>query len=115
MAKSRTSGQGRPRGLPNKLNADIKTMIVDALHAAGGQAYLARQAETNPAAFMALLGRVLPLQMAGDEGGALVIEVVTGVPRGDAACVVDGNMTVSNRAAIAASDVVTASRYQVIG
>jgi hypothetical protein len=39
-----------------------------ALSDAGGSSYLARQAEKNPAAFMALIGRVLPLQVK--DGGA---------------------------------------------
>jgi len=81
MAKSRTSGQGRPRGVPNRINRDLREMILGALSDVGGAAYLARQAETSPAAFMALLGRVLPLQMAGDGGGAVTIQVVTGVRR----------------------------------
>jgi hypothetical protein len=81
MAKSRTSGQGRPKGVPNKLNASLREMILSALSDAGGTAYLARQAEASPAAFMALLGRVLPLQMAGDGGGPVTYEIITGVPR----------------------------------
>jgi hypothetical protein len=35
-------------------------MILGALDDAGGQAYLAEQAHQNPAAFLTLLGRVLP-------------------------------------------------------
>ena len=30
---------------------------------------------------MALLGRILPLQMAGDGGGPVTYEIITGVPR----------------------------------
>jgi hypothetical protein len=69
--------------VPNRLNADVRSMIVGALSEVGGQEYLARQAEASPAAFMALLGRVLPLQMAGDGGGAVTFQVITGVPRAD--------------------------------
>ena len=48
-------------------------MILGALDKAGGEKYLLRQAEANPVAFMGLLGKVLPLQIAGTgEGGALV-------------------------------------------
>ena len=47
----------------------------------GGVAYLARQADENPAAFMALLGKVLPLQVASDGGGPILI--VTGVQRAE--------------------------------
>jgi hypothetical protein len=63
------------------MSGDIKTMVVGALAGVGGTEYLMRQAEENPAAFMSLVGRVLPLQVTGEGGGALRIEVVTGVPR----------------------------------
>ena len=49
-------------------------MIVGALCAVGGTNYLARQAEQNPVAFMGLIGRVLPLQVSGEGGGALVVD-----------------------------------------
>jgi hypothetical protein len=83
MPITRTSGQGRPKGVPNKLNASLREMILGALSDAGGRDYLVRQAETNPGAFLALLGRILPLQMAGDGSGAVTIQVITGVPRWD--------------------------------
>lgn len=35
-------------------------MILGALDDAGGQAYLARQADENPGAFLALVGKILP-------------------------------------------------------
>ena len=57
---------GRPKGGLNKVNADIKGMILGALSDAGGRAWLARQADENPVAFMGLVGRVLPLTIAGD-------------------------------------------------
>ena len=57
VAKSSTSGQGRPRGVPNKLNADLRAMILGALSEAGGQEYLARQANENPTAFLTLIGK----------------------------------------------------------
>ena len=64
-------GSGRKKGVPNKLNASIKEMIVGALCAAGGESYLLRQAEQNPVAFMSLLGRVLPLQVTGENGNPI--------------------------------------------
>ena len=45
----------------------------------GGRAYLARQAEKNPNAFIALVGKVLPLNIAGTDGGPVMI--ITGVGR----------------------------------
>ena len=46
-------------------------MILGALDKAGGEAYLARQANENPASFLTLVGKVLPLQLAGHDGGAI--------------------------------------------
>jgi hypothetical protein len=57
--------------MPNKLNADVKAMILGALNAAGGQEYLLQQAEKNPVAFLTLLGKILPLQVTGKDGGPL--------------------------------------------
>jgi hypothetical protein len=54
---------GRPKGSANKVTAAIKDMIVQALNEAGGVAYLVQQSEENPAAFMTLVGKVIPLQV----------------------------------------------------
>ena len=58
-------------------------MILGALDAAGGQEFLTRQANENPGAFLTLLGKVLPTQIAGEGGGAVTFQVITGVPRAD--------------------------------
>jgi len=42
-------------------------MILGALDKSGGIKYLTEQAEKNPAAFMTLIGKVLPLTLAGDK------------------------------------------------
>ena len=78
MANGRKTG-GRVAGTPNKLSADLRAMILNALSEAGGEQYLARQANENPSAFMTLLGKVLPTQVTGHEGGPVTI--VTGVRR----------------------------------
>lgn len=54
---------GRPKGIPNKTSTALKEMVLKALDRVGGEAYLARQAEANPAAFMVLVGRLLPRDM----------------------------------------------------
>lgn len=64
---------GRPKGIENKLNRSIKDMILTALNDVGGAAYLARQAEKNPVAFMGLVGRVLPLQLANADGSNPIV------------------------------------------
>jgi hypothetical protein len=65
------AGPGRPKGAQNKVNSDVKAMILQALHNAGGVEYLTARAEDNPKAFMALVGRVLPLSLANQDGGPL--------------------------------------------
>lgn len=65
---------GKAKGTQNKLGKSIKDMILTALHDVGGAQYLARQAELNPVAFMSLVGRVLPLQLANADGQALVVD-----------------------------------------
>ena len=67
-------GPGRPKGVPNKNTAIIKDMIVQALDAAGGVEYLTRQARENPGPFMTLLGKVLPMQVTGADGGPIKVD-----------------------------------------
>ena len=55
MAKGRKTG-GRQKGTPNRYTAALRDMVLQALSDSGGIAYLERQAETHPAAFVALLG-----------------------------------------------------------
>lgn len=60
---------GRPAGVPNKVTTQLKETILKALEEAnpgGAVEYLKAQAEKNPNAFLALVGRVLPLQVQGD-------------------------------------------------
>lgn len=73
-------GKGRPKGVPNKTTAAIKDMIVQALDQAGGAAYLLRQANENPAAFMTLVGKVLPMQVTGEDGGPVKYQRIELVP-----------------------------------
>jgi hypothetical protein len=80
---------GRKKGTPNRLTKELKDCILEALHQAegiageadkktptGAVAYLKRQSEQNPVAFMTLIGKVLPLQVTGKDGGGLIVEVV---------------------------------------
>lgn len=68
-------GQGRPKGAVNKVNADLKAMILEALAGAGGVEYLITQADKKPAAFLALVGKVLPMTVAGDPNAPIGITV----------------------------------------
>lgn len=69
-------GPGRPKGLPNKTTQLLKDAILRAATDAGEGdmvTYLVKQAKDNPGPFMALLGKVLPMQVTGEGGGALVV------------------------------------------
>ena len=67
---------GRPKGVPNSINGDVRAMILEALNRVGGARYLARRAEDTPASFMALLGKILPANMVGGDGGALSMHLL---------------------------------------
>ena len=72
-------GPGRPKGSPNKLNGSMKGMIMEAFEKAGGADWLARQADENPVAFMGLLGKLLPSDIAlsaqAGTGASLALQV----------------------------------------
>jgi hypothetical protein len=74
-------GPGRRPGIPNKANGLLKNAIIQAAEAAGGKGgiagYLTQQAKKHAAAFLALLGRVLPLQVQGrDTSEQIIVEIV---------------------------------------
>lgn len=67
-------GPGRPKGSKNKTTALLKDAILKAAEQAGDGdmvEYLTQQARVNPGPFMALLGKVLPMQIAGDPDNPL--------------------------------------------
>lgn len=69
---------GRPHGTKNRYTVEIKTLVEEALKAAGevaqakdpsleglspGAAYLAKQAQDNPAAFISLVRMLMPAKL----------------------------------------------------
>jgi hypothetical protein len=72
---------GRQKGTPNKTTALLKDAILLAAQKAGGDTetglvdYLTVQASQNPGPFMSLLGKVLPMQLAGDPDAPISISV----------------------------------------
>lgn len=64
------SKTGRKKGTPNKTTALLKDAILQAADEAGAGeglvGYLKLQATENPGPFMALLGKVLPMQIIGN-------------------------------------------------
>jgi len=76
-----TPGPGRPKGVPNRTTTLLKDAILKAATDAGDgdmAAYLTGQARANPGPFMALLGKVLPMQIAGDSENPIVINLTIG-------------------------------------
>ena len=51
-------------------------MILAALSDIGGKKYLVKLASENSTAFSMLLGKVLPLQVTGEDGGPIVVNLV---------------------------------------
>ena len=74
-------GPGRPPG-PSRQTLILKDALLLAAQTAGGGGpdglhnYLAKQAEANPTAFMAMLSRVIPLQQSGSGDGKIIVEIV---------------------------------------
>src|SRR5215471_8874827 len=77
FVKGRQKTGGRTKGTLNRLDADVKSMILRALHQAGGTDYLAQQAKENPSSFLALVGKILPR----DDAKALVVGNGQNFPR----------------------------------
>lgn len=70
-------GAGRKKGVPNKINADIKQMLLEALSEAGGKAYFLRQAEENPTSFNTLIAKIIPAEVKQELTGNINISKIT--------------------------------------
>lgn len=78
LEAGRNKTGGRQKGTPNKTTALLKDAILLAATNAGKgdmAAYLEAQARDNPGPFLALLGKVLPMQVTGEGGGAIRAKV----------------------------------------
>lgn len=75
------SKTGRAKGTPNATTKTLKEAILLAAERVGNDGkgkdgltgYLVHVASTDVKAFSALLGKVLPMQISGEGGGALVV------------------------------------------
>lgn len=75
MKKKRAKTGGRTKGVPNKVTATIKMMLLEALDKLGGTKYLMAQAKANPVAFLSLIGRIMPTQVVGDVTHQFVAQI----------------------------------------
>ena len=70
-------GKGRKKGSQNKNTQEIKSMIMNALDNVGGVDYFVTQAKENPVAFMGLIGKILPKEIAAELNGNMNISSIT--------------------------------------
>ncbi len=68
---------GSRKGVPNKATAELKAMILEALGEAGGVEYLVKRANDpkTASAFLGLIGKVLPMTVAGDPNAPFTLVV----------------------------------------
>jgi hypothetical protein len=88
MAKSSTSGQGRPKGVPNKVTKSVREAFERAftlLQEGDPQsaARLENWAKLYPTEFYKLASKLIPSDVNAHLTGGIVLQVVTGVPDED--------------------------------
>jgi hypothetical protein len=70
FSKGKPKTGGRQPGSPNRVNTALKDAILAAADSAGGKdglvGYLTAMARNQPVSFLSLLGKMLPLTIAGD-------------------------------------------------
>ena len=82
----RREGAGRPKGAANKISRDIREMILQALDQVGGVNYLAQRAIDTPGPFLALLSKVMPMQVASADGSPVHLHLLAARQISDAEC-----------------------------
>ena len=63
---------GRPRGAVNKVTAGVKRAMYEAFEKVGGQEYLVKIAQEQPAVFCRMLGKLIPGELKIDPEGPQV-------------------------------------------
>ena len=73
-------GSGRKKGVPNKITRDLREAILEAFSALGGVEYLKRVAITDPKSFCALLGKLVPVKVEGEDSPPMLKVMVDRPP-----------------------------------
>lgn len=66
---------GRPKGIPNRLTTTVKEAIIEAFNQVGGVDYLVSIAKDDPKTFCVLVGKVIPLQVTGEDGKPIEMKI----------------------------------------
>tara|TARA_R110002051_G_C8352968_1_gene440454 strand:- start:145 stop:492 length:348 start_codon:yes stop_codon:yes gene_type:complete len=56
--------RGRKKGSANKITKDMREILMNSFHKAGGVNYLVKQSVESPVAYLGLLGKIVPSQLA---------------------------------------------------
>ena len=59
-------GPGRPKGVPNKIRADVAELVRDALELLGDARYLVVRGKRNPNAFLGLVQKLMPTNIKAE-------------------------------------------------
>jgi len=70
-----TPGPGRPKGVPNKVTANVRAALEASLGPDGGLSFFKRLRVKYPEEYSRLVGKLLPLQLTGKDGDSLTIVV----------------------------------------
>lgn len=62
---------GRQKGVQNKFTTDIKQALLNAFNEVGGQDWFKKLATSDKRSFSALIGKLLPTQLTGKDGGPI--------------------------------------------
>ena len=71
---------GRPKGSKNKSTTAVKTLLLNVNDKLGGERAMLTWAQENQTEFYKLLGRLIPQEVSGPDGGDIPVSV-TGIER----------------------------------
>jgi len=76
--KGKAKTGGRQKGTPNKFTGTMKQAVMEAFQALGGPAFFVALGKSkipaNKRAVAQLFGKMIPMQVSGENGGAIVLQ-----------------------------------------